>query len=94
MKKLVPESLNEYLNEETVKKAKKQKATAKQPAKTTVVYDQSTNEKAKQAIAGLKVQLKDAKKPGALRGSKAEQEAKVKGIEEKIAKWEAKMKKK
>lgn len=86
MKKLVTETLHEYLNEEKVKKARRQKATAKQPAKTTAVLDQSTVEKADQALKGLKADLKKEDKPG---GDKA----KIRDIKDKIAKWEAKKKK-
>ena len=88
------ESLNELLNEATVKKATKRKATAKQPAKNTVVYDESTDEKANNAIAALKKQLADAKKPGPMRGTSAQKKADIAAIEDKIAKWEAKKKKK
>ena len=93
MKKFVHESLNEFLSEATVKKTRKQKGSFGKPAKTTVVYDESTKEKADQAIKALKVQLADAKKPGAGK-SKADKDANIKAIQDKIDKWEAKKKKK
>jgi len=89
MKKLVTESLQEFiqLNEEKVKSKRKTKAGEK------VVMDQSAVEKADQAIKALKKQLADAKKAGGMRDSKAGKDAKVKEIEGKIAKWEEKKKK-
>ena len=87
MKKFVNESLSDFLNEEKAKSVRKTKAGRK------IVLDQSTNEKAKQAIAALKKQLADAKKPGGMRDSKMVKDAKVKEIQDKIAKWEAKLKK-
>lgn len=84
MKKFVSENLNDFLNEkkyEGYKKVRKQKATAKTPAKTTAVVDETTEEKAKRAIADLKKALEKA--------SPLEK----KGIQDKIDKWEAKLKK-
>ena len=78
------ESLQEFMNEETVKKKRQQKATAKQPAKTTVVYDQSKVEKAEQAIKGLKADLDKKKKAKA-----GQHEYKL--IEDKIKAWEKKI---
>jgi hypothetical protein len=85
---LVTESLYEFilLKEEKVKSKRKTKAGEK------VVMDQSAVEKADQAIKALKKQLADAKKPGGMRDSKAGKDAKVKEIEDKIAKWEEKKK--
>ncbi|HUW44231.1 MAG TPA: hypothetical protein VMW50_00395 [Dehalococcoidia bacterium] len=74
------------MNEEKVKSKRKTKAGHK------VVLDQSTDEKAKQAIVALKKQLADAKKAGGMRDSGAQKKAKIKEIEDKIAKWEAKIK--
>jgi len=95
MKKLVTERLQEFLalNEEKYKKVRKQKATAKQPAKTTAVMDQSAVEKANQAIKALKTQLADAKKAGGMKDTSVQKKAKIKEIEDKIAKWEEKKKK-
>jgi len=89
MKKFVNESLSDFLNEEKAKSVRKTKAGRK------IVLDQSTNEKAKQAIAALKKQLADAKKPGGtgMKDTKAGQDIKIKEIQDKIAKWEAKLKK-
>jgi len=87
MKKFVSENLNEFLNEEKVKSSRKTKAGRK------TVLDQSSNEKAKQSIAALKKQLADAKKPGKMRDTGAQKKANIKEIEDKIAKWEAKLKK-
>lgn len=75
MKKLVPESLNEFMNE-----GKK-------------VIKQTSDEKAKEAIASLKKQLADVKKPGKMKDTKTQKDAKIKELEDKIAKWESKLKK-
>jgi len=88
MKRIVPESLNEFLNEEKVKKSRKTKAGA------TKTLDQSTDEKANQAIAGLKADLASAKKGFKMSTASAQDKLKVKNIEDRIAKWEAKKKKK
>ena len=83
--KLVSESLQEFrssVNEEKVNEAKEKS--------TTVV--QSSDEKAKQAIASLKKELAAVKKPGGAK-TMIEKKAKIKELEDKIAKWEAKMKK-
>jgi len=75
MKKFVSESLSDFMNEAEVKSKRKTKAGQK------VVMDETTEEKAKRAIASLKDQLK-----------KADQIEK-KSIQDKIDKWEAKLKK-
>jgi len=87
MKKFVSESLNEFLNEATVKSKRKTKAGQK------VVLDQSTDEKANQAIKGLKDELAKIKKGTTMRTASAQDKAKVKSLEDRIAKWEAKKKK-
>ncbi len=78
--KLVSESLEGHLRE--VAQGKHSKPTkVKQDAK----------EKAKEAIKGLKVQLKELNKPGSgrtLAGNKQD----IKSVKDKIAKWEKKMK--
>jgi len=88
MKKLVSESLTEFrqINEEKVKAKRKTKAGTK------VTLDQSKNEKANQAIAALKKQLADAKKPGGMKLTGIQKNAKIKEIEDKIKAWEAKKK--
>ena len=87
MRKIVPESLNEYLNEAKVKSKRKTKAGEK------ITLDQSTDEKAKQAVNGLKKELATAKKGFTMKTASSQDKAKVKRIEDKIAAWEAKMKK-
>lgn len=87
MKKFVSESLNEFLNEEKVKSKRKTKAGQK------VVLDQSTDEKANQAIKGLKDELAKVKKGTTMKTASAQDKAKIKSLEDRIAKWEAKKKK-
>lgn len=89
MKKFVMESLSEFIamNEDKVKSTRKIKAGHK------VVLDQSTVEKANQAIEALKKQLADAKKAGKMKDTTVGKNAKVKELEDKIAKWEEKKKK-
>lgn len=73
MKKLVTESLQDYLNE----------------AKVTV--KETPKQKAQNAIKKLKADLADLKKPGSLGDSKMSNDAKIKDVQEKIKKWEAKL---
>ena len=54
------------------------------------ISEESKEAKAKQAITALEKQLKDAKKPGAF-NTTAEKKAKIKELEEKIAKWKSKL---
>jgi len=53
---------------------------------------ESKIDKYKQSIAALKVQLKDAKKPGKMSGSMAQKKVKIKELEDKISKFEEKLK--
>lgn len=80
MKKIVNESLSEFLNEIAYEKTKK----AKKVVQTKI-------QRANEAIAALKKQLADIKKPGGAK-STLEKNTKIKEIEEKIKKWEAKKK--
>jgi len=82
MKKIVSESLNEYMNEVQHGRTSK--------AKKVV---QNKTQKADEAIAGLKKQLADAKKPSGTRTSSVADKAKIEDIKKKIAAWEAKKKK-
>lgn len=77
MKKLVSESLQEFMDMNEAKK----------------VVKQTPEQKAKEAIAALKQQLADVKKPGKMKDTKVQKDAKIKELEGKIAKWEAKIKK-
>ena len=79
MKKFVSESLQEF-NEAAAGKSGKAKKVKQNP-----------NQKADDAIAGLKAQLADAKKPGNI-PTKIQKDAKIKELTDKIAKWEAKKK--
>lgn len=78
MKKFVSESLNEF--RDSLNENKK-------------IVKQSKEEKYKEAIASLKKQLADAKKPSRMKVSKLQHDAKVKEIEDKIKVWEDKLKK-
>jgi len=78
MKKFVTESLKEFM-------ALNEKEKAATPKQTPA-------EKAKEAIKGLQVQLKDAEKPGRVNGTKVQQDKKVEEIRAKIAKWKEKLK--
>jgi hypothetical protein len=80
MKKIVSESLNEFMTEAQHGRTSK--------AKTVV---QNKSQKAVEAIASLKKQLSDAKKPGQFKTT-VEKNAKIKELGEKIKKWEAKKK--
>lgn len=82
MKKIVNESLAEFLAEDAHGRTGKAKKMAQNP-----------NQKADLAIKALKDQLKKAKDPGQ-HASTIQKNAKIKELEEKIAKWEAKKKKK
>lgn len=86
MKNLVPESINEAVAAKNAKKLDK-KLTKEGGEKVP----QSPNEKADNAIAALRKQIKDAEKPGGS-GSTIEKRAKVKELQAKIKAWEAKKK--
>jgi len=88
MKKLVAESLAESIK--LFEKAKLEKIPQPKSGKPKKV-DQSGDAKAKEAITGLKKQLADAKKTGAFKTT-IEKNAKIKELEGKIKKWEAKLK--
>lgn len=92
MKKLVMESLDEFMamNEEGVKKVRRQKATAKQPAKTTAVMDQSKIEKAEQAIKALEATIAKEKKSKGDKAKIADAEKKIEAYKKKIADEKAK----
>jgi hypothetical protein len=81
MEKIVAESLNEFKSVNEERKHGKPKK-----------VDQTKNEKYKEAITGLKTELAKAKKPGSYR-TLIQKKAKIKEIEEKIAKYEVKLKK-
>jgi len=83
MTKLVPESINEAKAEKKLNRKLKKEGGAK--------VAESPNEKADNAIASLKKQMADAKKPGGS-GTTIEKRAKVKELEAKIKAWEAKKK--
>jgi hypothetical protein len=80
MKKFVHESLFEF-NEAAHAKTSK-----------AVKVKQTTNQKADEAIAGLKADLKVAQKGARLKDASMQDRKKVTDIKEKIAKWEAKKK--
>ena len=82
MKKIVSESLNEFINEVQHGRTSK--------AKKVI---QNKTQKADEAIAGLKAQLADMKKGGRMKDASVQDKKKVEEIKEKIAKWEAKKKK-
>lgn len=76
MGKFVYESIDELLE---AKSGKAKKAV------------QSKKDDIKEKIAGLQVQLKDAKGPGTLKGTKAQKDLKIKEIQAKIDKFKAKL---
>ena len=86
MKNLVPESINEAVAEKKAEKLKKK--LAKEGGNKV---EQSSNEKCKNAIAALRKQIADVKKPGGS-NTTIEKRKKVEELEAKIAKWEAKCK--
>jgi hypothetical protein len=89
MKRLVPESLDQFINEAKDWEAAKDQRKIEKKGLKPKKLDQSAEEKATQAISALKKELADAKKPGAFK-TNAQKEAKIKELEAKIAKWEAK----
>ena len=101
MKNLVFESLDELFEakkadqeEDKPKPENIAKAKAKiEKSKPTKLKKQPVDEKAKQAIAGLKTELAKAKKPGAFKMTVTQKNAKIKELETKIAAWEKKLEK-
>jgi hypothetical protein len=103
MANLVFESLDELfeakkaVKEEKPAKEDKPKGVNMPAAKAKIEKEkpkkvkQGTEEKANQAIAGLKAELVKAKKPGAFKTT-AQKNAKIKELGEKIAAWEKKIK--
>jgi excinuclease UvrABC helicase subunit UvrB len=86
MTNLVPESINEAVAAKNTKKLDK-KLTKEGGEKV----EQSSNDKCKNAIAALRKQIADVKKPGGA-NTTIEKRKKVQELEAKIAKWEAKCK--